>query len=174
MTGRGLAGGGGLGAIDLFLALEVLGSHVLGLHVAGIAGGDVHRDVFEQFLKVGSAGHKVALAVELDQHSDFAAGVNIGAYRALVGSAGGFLLRRGHAALAQHHERLFDVAFRLLQSLEAIAHGRAGLLTQLFHQLGINFFAHCRHLTIFLAASGLANESRLKIAIYVRAGDFPA
>ncbi len=174
MTAGGLAGGGGLGAIDLLLALEVLSSHVLGLDVAGIAGGDVHRDVLEQFLKVGGASHKVALAVELDQHGDFAAGVNIGAHRALVGGAGGLLLRRGHAALAQHHESVLDVSLALLQSLEAIAHGRAGLFAQLFHQFGINLFAHCRHLSIFLAGSGLANESRLKIATYVRAGHFPA
>jgi hypothetical protein len=35
----------------------------------------------------------------------------------------------------------------LLQSLEAIAHRRAGLLAKLLHQLGINLFAHCRHLS---------------------------
>src|ERR1700733_5486395 len=70
--GRGLAGGGGLRAIDLLLALHVLGGDVLPADVARVGGGDVHRDVLEQLLEVLGAGNEIALAVELDQHADFA------------------------------------------------------------------------------------------------------
>src|SRR5579863_93173 len=47
-----LAGGGRLRAIDLLLALHVFGSNVFGLHVAGIAGRDVHGNLFEQLLEI--------------------------------------------------------------------------------------------------------------------------
>ena len=139
---RRLAGRGCLRAIDLLLALHILGGHVFRLDVARIARRDVHRDVLQQFLEVLGAGHKVALAVHFDQHADLAAGMDVGAHRALVGGAGGLLLCRGHAALAQHHECLFDVSLGLLQSLQAVAHGRAGLLAKLLHQLCINLFCH--------------------------------
>src|SRR5882757_2092088 len=71
---RRLAGCGGLGAIDILLALHVLGSDVLLADVAGVGGCDVHRDVLEQLLEVLGAGDEVALAIELDQHADLAAG----------------------------------------------------------------------------------------------------
>jgi hypothetical protein len=105
ITGSRLACGRSLRAINLLLALQIFGGHVLRLHIARIAGRDVHRDVLQQLLEVLGAGHKVALAVQLEQHADLAAGMDIGAHRALVGGAGSLLLRRGHAPLAQHHKR---------------------------------------------------------------------
>jgi hypothetical protein len=106
----------------------------------------VHGDVLEQRLEVVGAGDEVGLAVDFEQHADLAAGVDVGADRALVGGAGGLLLRRGHAALAQHDEGAFDVALGLLQGLQTIAHGRAGLLAQLLDQTCTNLFTHRRHL----------------------------
>src|ERR1035437_5266426 len=148
-----LAGGGGLRAEDILLAVEIGRGHVLGLHIARVAGRDVHRDVLEQLLEVLGAGHEVALAIQFEQYADLAAGVNIGAHRALVGRAGGLLLRRGHAPLAQHHKGILDISLGLLQRLQAVAHRRAGLLAQLLYQLCINLFAHC-FFSLFLVISG--------------------
>ena len=75
------------------------------------------------------------------QHADLAAGMNVGADRALIRGAGSLLLRRRHAALAQHDECIFDIALGLLQSLQAVAHGRARLLAKLLHQLCINLLS---------------------------------
>jgi hypothetical protein len=100
----------------------------------------VHGDVLEQLLEVVGAGHEVGLAVELDQHADLAAGVDVGADRALVGGAAGLLGSRGHAALAQHNEGVFHVALGFLQGLEAVAHGGAGLFAEFLDELGVDLY----------------------------------
>ena len=41
----------------------------------------------QQLLEVFGAGDEIALAVQLEQHADLAAGVDVGADRALVGGA---------------------------------------------------------------------------------------
>ena len=66
-------------------------------------------------LKVFGEGNEVALAVDFEQHADLAAGVDVGSHGAFVGGAGSLLLCRGHAALAQHNERAFNVTLSLLQ-----------------------------------------------------------
>jgi hypothetical protein len=100
----------------------------------------------KQLLKVVGAGDKVGLTVELDQHADLAAGVQVGAYRALVGGSAGLLGRGRHAALAQHHERGLHLALGLLQRLQAVAHGRARLLAEFLYQFGVNLHGcFCRH-----------------------------
>src|SRR5689334_11368651 len=97
---RGLAGCRGLGAIDFLFALHVLGGDILFADVAGIGRSDVHRDVLEQLLKILGAGDKVGFAIQFDEHADLAAGVNVGADRALIGRASSLLLRGGDAALS--------------------------------------------------------------------------
>src|SRR6201999_2243046 len=129
--GRGLVGGGGLRGIDLLLTLHVLGGDIFPADVARIGGGDVHRDVLEQLLEVLSAGNEIALAVELDEYADLAAGVDVGAHSAFVSGARRLLLRGGHAPLAQYDESLLHIALGLLEGLEAVAHRRAGLLAEL-------------------------------------------
>jgi hypothetical protein len=47
----------------------------------------VHRDVLEQLLEVLGARDEVRLAVELDEHADLAAGVDVVADCAFVGGA---------------------------------------------------------------------------------------
>src|SRR6202000_934659 len=104
-----LAGSGSLGAVDLLLALEVFGSHVFRLYIAGISGCDVHGDVLHQVLEILGAGDEIALAVDFQKDANLAACVDVGADGTLVGAAGSFLLRRSHAALAKHNECLLDV-----------------------------------------------------------------
>ena len=83
----GLAGGGGLGAVDVLLALEVGFGDVFAADEARVDGGDVHGDVAEQLLEVVGAGDEVGLAVELEEHADLAAGVDVGSDGAFVGGA---------------------------------------------------------------------------------------
>ena len=109
----------------------------------------MHGNILHQLLEVFGASNEVALAVDFKQDADFAAGMNVGAHRALVGGARRFLLRAGHAALAQDNKRLLNIALGLLEGLEAIAHGRAGLLAKLLYQLCSNLLAHSSHLSLF-------------------------
>ena len=74
---RRLARRGCLCTEDGLLALQVLGGHVFRLHIARIAGSDVHRNVLQQLLEVVGARHKVGLAIDLDQHANLSARVDV-------------------------------------------------------------------------------------------------
>src|SRR6185436_6218949 len=100
---------------DVFLANELR-----------IASRNVHGNVVHQFLEVLGASDEVALAVDLDQHADLAAGVDIAGNRALAGHAGSLLLRRGCSLLAENHDRLLHVARGLGEGLLAVHHWSAG------------------------------------------------
>ena len=122
--------------IDLLLALDVGGRDLIAADVTRVDGGDVHGDVLEELLEVLGAGDEVGLAVELKQDADLAAGVDVGPHCALVGGARGLLGGRGHATLAEDDERLLHVTLGLLESLEAVAHGCAGLLAEFLDEVG--------------------------------------
>jgi hypothetical protein len=129
-------------ARKIYLALEVFGGYIFRPHVAGIARSDVHGDILEQILKVFGARNEVAFAVHFDEHAEFTASVDVRIHRAVIGRTRSLLLRRSHATLAQHHERVFNVSLGFLQRLEAITHGRAGLFAKLFYLFCINLFSH--------------------------------
>src|SRR5215469_6661272 len=74
---RGFAAGHGLREVNLLLASVVRGRDVFLADILRVAGGDVHGDVVHQFFEVFSASYEIALAVDLHQHTDLAAGVNI-------------------------------------------------------------------------------------------------
>ena len=57
---------------DVFLADELR-----------IGRGHLHGEVFHQLLEIVGAGHEVGLAVDLDQHAELRAGVNVAADHAL-------------------------------------------------------------------------------------------
>ncbi len=89
---------------------------------------------------------KSTFAVELEQDADLAAGVDVGADRALVGGARGLLGGGGHATLAEDDEGLLHITLGLLEGLEAVAHGGAGLLAEFLDELGVDLHSfHCRH-----------------------------
>ena len=134
----GLPEAGSLRAVDLLLALDVRGGDVLAANVARVGSGDVHGDVAEQLLEVRGAGDEVGLAVELDEDADLSAGVDVGSDRALVGGARGLLGSRCHAALAEDDERLLHVALGLLQRLQAVAHGGAGLFAEFLDEFCVD------------------------------------
>ena len=93
----------------------------------------MHGDVVDEFLEVVGSGHKVAFAVDLDQHADLAAGVNVVGHRAFAGHARRFLRSDRHALLAQEDDRLFQIAFRFGQGVLAVHHGRSGFFAEIFN-----------------------------------------
>ncbi len=105
----------------------------------------MHGDILQQLLEVVGAGHEVALAVHLEQHADLAAGVDVGSDCAFVGGAGGLLGGRGHALLAQDHNRFFHIALRFNQRGTAIHHGRAGLFAEILYLCSEIVLSHGRH-----------------------------
>src|SRR5579871_3368004 len=92
--------------------------------------GDVHGQVARKLSKLRVVRHEVRFAVELDQHADLAAGVDVAADQSLVGGALGFLRRLGGAAFEEERLGALDVAAGVEQRLPAIHHRRAGLFAQ--------------------------------------------
>ena len=93
--------------------------------------GDLHGEVADELLELVGAGHEVGLAVDLDQHADAAAGVDVAGDEALAGVAAGLLRRGGEALLAQLRDGLVHVAAGLLERALAVHHAGAGPLAQL-------------------------------------------
>ena len=102
----------------------------------------MHGDVLEQLLKILRPGDKVALAVDFDQHADFAPGMNISADGAFGGVARRLLGGGRHALLAQNHNRLIQVALGFLKRVAAVHHRRASLLAKLLDLCGGDIFSH--------------------------------
>ena len=118
------------------LAREHVLGDLLAAHEARVGGGDVHGDVAHQRLELVGAGHEVGLAVDLDQHADLAAGVDVGADHALGGDAAGLLGGARQALLAQVVDGLLHVALGLDQGVLAVHHAGAGALAELLDHLG--------------------------------------
>ena len=142
---RGLAAGHGLGEIDILLAREGLGSDIFLADKLRIAGRDVHGDIVHQFLEVVGAGHEIALAVDLHQHADLAAGVDVACHRAFAGHARAFFGRDRDAALAQNDDGLLQVALGLGEGLLAIHHRRARLVAEFFYLRCRDIHCGCAH-----------------------------
>ena len=86
-----------------------------------------------QLFEVIGARHEIAFAVDLDQHANLAAGVNVVAHRTFAGHTRRFLRGHGNALFAQHDDCLFQVAFGFGQGLFAIHHRRSGFFAELFY-----------------------------------------
>ena len=77
-----------------FLAASDVGRDRLDGRVRGRQAGDLHGEVADELLEVVVAGHEVRLAVDLDEHAQAAAGVDVGGDLALAGVAPGLARRR--------------------------------------------------------------------------------
>src|SRR5438132_2177486 len=128
-----------LGPLGIPLLVELVCGNVFPADPLRIAPGDLHRDVLHQRLELLVPGSEVRLAIDLHQHADLAAEVDVRAHRAFGGAAAGLLPCGGQALLPQPGDRLLDVAARLQQGLLAIHHSRAGLLAQLLHHRRSHF-----------------------------------
>ncbi len=135
MTFGGLAGVLHLRAVDRPLALEHLGrARPRGATYVRAGGGDLQGDFLEQRLEVVGARDEVRLAVELDEHADLAAHVDVGADEAFARGPARLLGGLGEPALAQNRRGLLEVAVGFLQGGLALHHAGAGLVAQLFDQ----------------------------------------
>src|SRR5208282_1872968 len=130
-----LAGAAGLVEIILALALDDVRRHVFAPDVPGVERGHVHGHVVAEALELVGAGHKVALAIHLDEHGDLSAGVQVGAHGAFGGLALRLLFRRRLASFAQDGHRGLQVAVGFEERVAAIAESRAGALAQGLHEL---------------------------------------
>src|SRR3954447_1895009 len=131
----GLALGGRLLAQHAQLGLPVLLGHVVVGDVEGVGGGHVQRHLPGEVLERLGAGHEVGLAVDLDQHADLAAGVDVARHHALGGGAPTALGGRGLPLDAQDLDRLVDVAARLLQGGLRVHDAGARAVAQGLHVL---------------------------------------
>src|SRR5208282_920582 len=101
----GLAGGSGLGAINVFLALDGFRRNVFFSDELRIARRNVHSNVVDQLFEVVSARDEIAFAVDLDQYANFAAGVNVVAHRTFARHPRRFLSCDRNALFAQQDDR---------------------------------------------------------------------
>ncbi len=104
-----LAGGARLLFVDFALVVENLRGHLFAPHIARIQRGDVHGHVVAQPLKILGARHEIGFAVDLHQHADFPARVNVVAHQTFARLARRLLLRRRLALVAQDVDRPLDV-----------------------------------------------------------------
>src|SRR5579875_1325004 len=91
-------------------ALDDVGGHALAVHVLRRHGRNMHGDVAREFAELRIAGNEVGLAVDLDEHADLSAGMDIAGDQPFVGHALRLLLRLRGAALEQFVLRLVHVA----------------------------------------------------------------
>ena len=96
-----------------------------------IGGGDVHRDIVDQFLEIVGAGDEIALAVDFHHDAELAAVVDVGADQTLLGGARRLLAGRRDATLAQYDFAFGEVALGFHQGALAFHHPRAGALAEL-------------------------------------------
>ena len=97
---------------------------------------DLHGEVAHELLEVLGAGHEVGLAVDLDQHADAAAGVDVGGDEPLACLAAGLLGGRCLVPLAQQDDGLLEVAAGLLEGALAVHEAGAGPLSELLDGVG--------------------------------------
>src|ERR1700719_2206075 len=103
-----LSGGARLSGVNFAFFLKHLRRHVFPPNVARVNRGDVHGHVVAELPEGVGAGHEIAFAVDLDDHADFSAGVNIVPDQAFGGFARGLLGSGGLALLAQDLDSLLD------------------------------------------------------------------
>src|SRR5215218_5843849 len=128
---RGLARGRGVVEQLGLLRLEHVGGDLVGVDVLRREAGDLHREVLDELLELVGPRDEVRLAVDLDEHAEAAARVDVAAHEALARLAAGLLLRGGKTLLAQRGHSLVDVAVGRLERALAIHEAGAGQLAQL-------------------------------------------
>src|SRR5581483_822667 len=129
-------------AVDRFFLVELRRRHFLAPQVARIGRGDLHRDVFEQGLKFRRARNEVGLAVDLHQHADLAARMNVRSHRPVRRHTFGLLCRRRQSFLAQVVDRPGHLPAALGKGLLAVHHSRSGLFPELFYRACADFHGH--------------------------------
>src|SRR5580704_10402533 len=143
----GLAGGLCLILVDLALTLEHLGRDFFAAQIARIDRGDVHRHVVAKLLESFRARDEVRLAVDFDDHADFATSMDVVADETFRRLALRLLGGRRLSLLAKDVDRLLDVGARLHERGAAIRETGSGPFAQFFHE--VRWYLHglrlCTH-----------------------------
>src|SRR6267143_1248064 len=130
--------------VDFALGLNQFSGHVLTAHVERVRRRDVQRDVFDEAAEIFVLGHEIGLAIDFNQHANFALQMNIRGDDALLGHARRLLARARDSFGSQNRFRFGEVATGFGQSAFAIHHSRvrffAELLDQLWINIGHNFY----------------------------------
>ena len=127
--------------------------HVFRFDVARTGGGDVHCHIPAELLKVRGAGHKIGLAVDLDERSEPAVMVDVGLDPSLAGDPSLALLRHRGPALAKEDSRLGLVASGGFQRASHVTDGRTSLVTKRLNRFEANFHGAAGVVVASLGAS---------------------
>src|SRR5579885_3008542 len=144
--GLGLARGKRLRAVDLALFLEHFRRNFLTADVARVKRGNVHGDIVREIVKTLGARDEIGLAIDLHEHADLPARVDITADESFGSFAHGLL-----EIAAGFHERG-----------SAIGKARIRALAQLLDELrgNLNCWLLCAHPVSLLAEIGLPTFRR--------------
>ncbi len=140
------------------LRLEDVGGDAVDVDVQRREPGDLDGEIADEPLELVGAGDEVRLAVDLDQHADPAAGVDVARDEALAGLPAGLLGGGGEALLAQGGDGLLDVAVGVLEGALAVHEAGAGALAQFLDRLGRD--CHLVDAPVLGARSGRARFDR--------------
>src|SRR5580700_1826946 len=110
--------------------------HALAVEILRRHRGDVHRDIARELAELRIARDEVGLAVDLDEHADLSAGVDVAHDEPFLGDALGLLCSLRRAALEQQRLRAIHVAGRVEQRLPAVHHRSARLLAECLDLVG--------------------------------------
>src|SRR5690606_19632916 len=154
------------GPVDAPLLLQHRRRHVLTGHILGASRRHLHGQVASQLAELLRRGDEVRFAVDLDQHTDAAAGMDVGLNQALGRHASRLLGRCSQALLPQIGDGLLHIAAGLLQGPLAVHHAGLGSLPQLLDHLR----RYLRHPYVLLPKSNLDKLFRFALRILLRLG----
>src|SRR5690606_30831602 len=154
------------GPVDAPLLLQHRRRHVLTGHILGASRRHLHGQVASQLAELLRLGDEVRFAVDLDQHTDAAAGMDVGLNQALGRHASRLLGRCSQALLPQIGDGLLHIAAGLLQGPLAVHHAGLGSLPQLLDHLR----RYLRHPYVLLPKSNLDKLFRFALRILLRLG----
>src|SRR5579863_6540118 len=132
-----------LRAVNIPLRRQHLRRHFFTANVTWIERRNMHRDIMAQVLKRFRPRHEVRLAVNLDEHTNLPARVDVTSHEPFAGLALRFLSRGRLPLLPQNLDGLLDVSACFHKRRAAIAESRARPLAQFLYKM-------CRYLHSWL------------------------
>src|SRR5215510_3967009 len=127
---------GQLTPVDLALLLDHLARDVFPCDVGRIRRRDLHPEILHEILEGVGTRDEVRLAVDLDQHPELGAVVEVGADGSLASFSVRTLAGLGQALLSEELDGGLEVAVARLERLLAIHHAGAGAVAKLLDVLG--------------------------------------
>src|SRR5262245_16884813 len=120
--------------VDLPLLLDHAPRYLLARDIQRVAGRHLHRDVLHELLEVVGTSDEVGLAVDLDEHTDLAVGVDVRGDDAVARLAVRLLRRVGEPFFSQVLDRGLELPLAGIERCLAVHHPRSGQLPELLHQ----------------------------------------